>query len=56
MYRGLARLVGMDILSTGTTFSDEIKTLKERYNDYDFFFVHVKAWTQRVKTAILTAR
>jgi 2,3-bisphosphoglycerate-independent phosphoglycerate mutase len=43
MYRGLARLVGMDILSTGTTFSDEIKTLKEHYNDYDFFFVHVKA-------------
>jgi 2,3-bisphosphoglycerate-independent phosphoglycerate mutase len=33
----------MDILSTGTTFSDEIKTLKEHYNDYDFFFVHVKA-------------
>ena len=43
MYRGLARLVGMDILSTGSTFADEIKTLKEHYNDYDFFFVHVKA-------------
>ncbi|MBN1643407.1 MAG: 2,3-bisphosphoglycerate-independent phosphoglycerate mutase [Dehalococcoidales bacterium] len=42
MYRGLARLVGMDILSTGTTFADELKTLKEHYNDYDFFFVHVK--------------
>ena len=43
MYRGLARLVGMDILTTGTTFADEIKTLKEHYNDYDFFFVHFKA-------------
>ncbi|MCX6003802.1 MAG: 2,3-bisphosphoglycerate-independent phosphoglycerate mutase [Chloroflexi bacterium] len=42
MYRGLARLVGMDILPTGTTFADEIKTLKEHYNDYDFFFIHVK--------------
>jgi 2,3-bisphosphoglycerate-independent phosphoglycerate mutase len=42
MYRGLARLVGMDILSTGSSFADEIKTLKENYNDYDFFFVHVK--------------
>ncbi|MDD5289194.1 MAG: 2,3-bisphosphoglycerate-independent phosphoglycerate mutase [Dehalococcoidales bacterium] len=42
MYRGLARLVGMDILPTGGTFTDEIKTLKEHYNDYDFFFVHVK--------------
>jgi len=42
MYRGLARLVGMDNLPTGATFADEIKTVKEHYNDYDFFFVHVK--------------
>jgi 2,3-bisphosphoglycerate-independent phosphoglycerate mutase len=44
MYRGLARLVGMEILETGSTFGDEIKTLRENYNNYDFFFVHVK-WT-----------
>lgn len=43
MYRGLARLVGMEILKTGTTFADEIKTLKENYAKYDFFFIHVKA-------------
>ena len=43
MYRGLARLVGMDNLPTGATFSDEIKTLKENYSKYDFFFVHIKA-------------
>jgi 2,3-bisphosphoglycerate-independent phosphoglycerate mutase len=42
MYRGLARLVGMDNLPTGATFADEIKTVKEHYNDYDFFFVHIK--------------
>jgi len=42
MYRGLARLVGMDILETGTTFDDEIATLKRHYADYDFFFIHVK--------------
>jgi 2,3-bisphosphoglycerate-independent phosphoglycerate mutase len=42
MYRGLARLVGMDILDTGTTFDDEIATLKKYYADYDFFFIHVK--------------
>ena len=41
MYRGLARLVGMDNLTTGTTFSDEIKTVKENYAKYDFFFVHI---------------
>ncbi len=44
MYRGLARLVGMDIAKTGTTLEDEFQTLKESYNKYDFFFVHVK-WT-----------
>ena len=44
MYRGLARLVGMDIAQTGTTLEDEINTLKNNYNNYDYFFVHIK-WT-----------
>ncbi len=42
MYRGLARLVGMEALKTGTTFEDELKTLRENYDRYDFFFIHVK--------------
>ena len=42
MYRGLARLVGMDVLETGEGIEDEFKTLAENYADYDFFFVHVK--------------
>ncbi|MDD5065672.1 MAG: 2,3-bisphosphoglycerate-independent phosphoglycerate mutase [bacterium] len=42
MYRGLARLVSMDILKTGETIADEIATLKENYSKYDFFYVHVK--------------
>lgn len=42
MYRGLARLVGMEILNPGTSLEDEIKTLKENYSTYDFFFLHVK--------------
>jgi 2,3-bisphosphoglycerate-independent phosphoglycerate mutase len=42
MYRGLAKLVGMDVLKTGTTFADEIATLREHRDAYDFFFVHYK--------------
>lgn len=42
MYKGLARLVGMDVLDAGTTISSEMKTLKDNWNTYDFFFFHVK--------------
>jgi 2,3-bisphosphoglycerate-independent phosphoglycerate mutase len=42
MYRGLARLVGMEILKTGETLQDEVETLKKYFNQYDFFYVHFK--------------
>lgn len=42
MYRGLAKLVGMDVLKTGNTFADELVTLKENWDRYDFFFIHFK--------------
>ena len=42
MYRGLAKVVGMDVVKTGATFADEIATLKEHWQSYDFFFVHYK--------------
>jgi 2,3-bisphosphoglycerate-independent phosphoglycerate mutase len=42
MYRGLAKLVGMDVLKTGGTFADELSTLREHWQAYDFFFVHYK--------------
>ena len=42
MYKGLARLVGMEVLKTGTTIEDEFLTLKQNYAAYDFFFLHIK--------------
>jgi 2,3-bisphosphoglycerate-independent phosphoglycerate mutase len=42
MYKGLAQLVGMDIIQTGRTIEDQINTIKKHYADYNFFFVHIK--------------
>ncbi len=42
MYRGLARLIGMDLLETGETIDAEFKTLQDNWDKYDFFFLHVK--------------
>ncbi|MBI4686846.1 MAG: 2,3-bisphosphoglycerate-independent phosphoglycerate mutase [Nitrospirae bacterium] len=42
MYRGLAMLVGMDTPAIEGSVEDEIRFLKEKYNEYDFFFLHVK--------------
>jgi 2,3-bisphosphoglycerate-independent phosphoglycerate mutase len=42
MYKGLARLVGMDILDAGDTLTTQVERLKASWNDYDFFFLHYK--------------
>ncbi|WP_448583226.1 2,3-bisphosphoglycerate-independent phosphoglycerate mutase [Thermocrinis sp.] len=43
MYKGLASLVGMDVVDVqGQSLDDQINTLKEMWNEYDFFFLHVK--------------
>jgi len=43
MYRGLARLVGMEVLETGSKIKDEFKTLTQSFAKYDFIFMHIKA-------------
>ncbi|MCS7264024.1 MAG: 2,3-bisphosphoglycerate-independent phosphoglycerate mutase [Armatimonadetes bacterium] len=48
MYRGLAQLVGMKVLDfEGDTIADEIAALKSVWNDYDFFFLHIKPTDSR---------
>lgn len=42
MYKGLARLVGMDIVGQAQTLEDQMEVLKQHWNDYDFFFIHFK--------------
>jgi 2,3-bisphosphoglycerate-independent phosphoglycerate mutase len=42
MYKGLARLVGMDVADAGSTLADQIETLRRLWNQYDFFFLHYK--------------
>jgi 2,3-bisphosphoglycerate-independent phosphoglycerate mutase len=42
MYRGLARIVGMDTPPLEGSVEDEIRFLRQNYNKYDFFFLHVK--------------
>ncbi len=42
MYRGIGRLVGMEVLTTGDTIASEVETLREHWDDFDFFFFHVK--------------
>jgi 2,3-bisphosphoglycerate-independent phosphoglycerate mutase len=42
MYKGIARLVGMEILDCGTTLADQVKTLGTVWDQFDFFFLHFK--------------
>lgn len=41
-YRGVARLVGMDVLDTGRGVAEHLKTLTNHWSDFDFFFLHRK--------------
>lgn len=42
MYRGLSQMLGMKIIPTGDTISDQLVTLKDNWDNHDFFFVHYK--------------
>lgn len=42
MYKGLASLVGMELVGQPKSLAEEIEVLKENWDKYDFFFVHFK--------------
>jgi 2,3-bisphosphoglycerate-independent phosphoglycerate mutase len=43
MYRGIAKLVGMDVLGRAGNLDEQLGILRDAWDDYDFFFVHHKA-------------
>ena len=44
MYKGVSRLVGMDVLPTtgGMGSADQFRVVAENWDNYDFFFIHIK--------------
>ena len=43
MYKGVSSLVGMDVIHfEGEMPTDEFNAVAKHWNDYDFFFVHIK--------------
>lgn len=42
MYRGLAKLVGMEALPFCADLNEELRTVSANYDQYDFFYVHFK--------------
>lgn len=42
MYRGIGRLVGMDVIGPPTTIDEQVLLLKEHWDAYDLFFFHHK--------------
>ncbi len=43
MYRGVARLAGMDVLPVeGSALADEFTALEKHWQQYDFFYLHFK--------------
>ena len=42
LYRGVAKVCGMEIVNCGKTFGEALDRLEERWADFDYFFLHVK--------------
>jgi 2,3-bisphosphoglycerate-independent phosphoglycerate mutase len=56
MYRGVARLVGMDGARVPDSDDESIDVLSDGFADYDFHFVHFKAMDSRGEDGDFTAK
>ncbi|MCX5803352.1 MAG: 2,3-bisphosphoglycerate-independent phosphoglycerate mutase [Proteobacteria bacterium] len=59
MYRGIAKVLGMDVKEEPKDYQEMVNILKNNYNSYQFFFLHIKEtdlagedgnFTDKVKT------
>ncbi|MFM7741505.1 MAG: phosphoglycerate mutase, partial [Planctomycetota bacterium] len=42
MYKGLAQLVGMQLVGSAKTLAEQVDVLRDNWDKYDFFFLHYK--------------
>jgi 2,3-bisphosphoglycerate-independent phosphoglycerate mutase len=47
MYRGVAKLVGIEVAPPAADDAGSVETLAQRFDDYDFHFIHFKAVDSR---------
>lgn len=47
MYKGIARLLGMEVFEGITSIKEEFEALEENFSKYDFFFLHIKPTDSR---------
>ncbi len=46
MYKGLARLLGMEVLECGESWDEEVAVVEKNKERFDFFFLHFKEFDQ----------
>ncbi len=56
MYRGVARLLGMDVHPPPGSDAESVASLAERFDRYDFHFVHFKAIDSRGEDGDIAAK
>jgi 2,3-bisphosphoglycerate-independent phosphoglycerate mutase len=42
MYRGIAKVLGMDVKEEAKNYDDMLRILRDNYDAYQFFFLHIK--------------